>query len=104
MRIIKDKLDIAIDRIDENTTLFYQNKVDEGYAKLDETLEIIGITIDDILRYQEESKIERTSEVKLVQILTEAMHALEVKDVLLLSDILLYELKEAFNEIREEII
>lgn len=104
MRIIKDKIDIAIDRIDENTKLFYQNKIDEGYAQLDETLRIIGIAIDDILRFQKESKNESASEAKLVQVLTEAMNALEVRDTLLLSDILLYELKEVFNEIREELI
>ena len=101
MDTLQKSLDIAIERIDENTKLFYQNKTQIGYKELDETLRLIGIFIDEYLKYQEDLGVDKTDETKLIEILSNAMNALEQQDGLLLSDILQYELMEMLIEIRE---
>lgn len=103
MALTIDKLDDVIETIDVNTDLFYQNKIDEGYKNLDNTLGKISGIINDVIMYQEESGKDTQGE-KIISILTEAMKALENKDALLLADILQYDLKELFEEIRNELI
>lgn len=103
MSIIKSKIDDAIQFIDLNTDLFYQNKIDEGYKKLDNTLVKISDAIEEVIKYQENSGQDIQGE-KIVGILTEAMDALEKKDTLLLADILQYELKELLEEVKSELL
>jgi hypothetical protein len=103
MSIIKSKIDDAIQIIELNTDLFYQNKIDEGYKYLDSTLVKISVAIEEVIKYQENSGQDIQGE-KIVGILTEAMDALEKKDTLLLADILQYELKELLEEVRSELL
>lgn len=103
MKELQESLEIAIKRIDDNTNLFYQNKMDVAYKELDETLRIIETTIDNILKYNGNIGIKEDIESKIVEILYEAMKALEVRDELLLSDILQYELKEILTKIKDSI-
>ena len=93
MSILKEIIDDAIKAIDINTDLFYQNKIDEGYKQLDNTLIRISNAVEEIIRYQQESGHYVQGE-KIVGILTEAMQALESKDALLLADILNYDLRK----------
>ena len=55
MSIIKSKIDDAIQIIELNTDLFYQNKIDEGYKYLDSTLVKISVAIEEVIKYQENS-------------------------------------------------
>lgn len=103
MGIDIEKIDDTIQAIDINTELFYQNKIDEGYRKLDSTLGKISFVIEDIIRYQEQSGQDVKAK-RFVEILTEAMRALENKDALLLADILQYDLKEMLEDVKEELI
>lgn len=103
MSIDIEKIDDAIQAIDINTELFYQNKIDDGYKNLDSTLGKISFVIEDIIRYQEQSGQDVQAK-RFVEILTEAMRALENKDALLLADILQYDLKELLEEVKEELI
>jgi len=88
----------AIEDIDELTMLFYQQKNQEGYAKLDDTLTSISNAVDFIGRYpnQVSYPMEHINEI-----LNAAMASLEKKDVILLSDILLYELKTYLEKTME---
>lgn len=103
MSIIKSKIDDAIQIIEINTDLFYQNKIDEGYKYLDNTLVKISEAIEEVIKYQDSSGQDIQGE-RIVGILTEAMKALEMKDALLLADILQYELKEILDEVRNELL
>lgn len=103
MRIVIGKIDDAIQLIDINTDLFYQNKLDEGYKLLDITLIKISDAIEEVIKYQDNSGQDIQGE-KIVGILTEAMKALEKKDTSLLADILQYELKELLEEVRSELL
>ncbi|MDI9508282.1 MAG: hypothetical protein QM217_00430 [Bacillota bacterium] len=103
MGIVVSKIDEAIGLIDINADLFYQNKIDEGYRQLDNTLVKISEAIEEVIKYQDQSGQDIQGE-KVVGILTEAMKALEMKDTSLLADILQYELKEIFEEVRSELL
>lgn len=103
MSIIRGKIDDAIQIIDYNTDLFYQNKIEEGYKHLDNTLVKISDAIEEVIRYQNDSGQDIQGE-KVVGILTEAMKALEMKDALLLADILQYDLKEILEDVRNDLL
>jgi hypothetical protein len=103
MSIVISKIDEAIQLIDTNTELFYQNKTDEGYKHLDYTLVRVSEAIEEVIKYQDKSGQDIKGE-KIVGILTEAMKALEKKDTSLLADILQYELKEIFEDVRSELL
>lgn len=102
MDLVKS-IDIVIKKIDENTNMFYQDKKNIGYVELNETLMLIGKVIDAILIYEEKIIGQKISENKYVEILSEAMVALERRDELLLSDILEYDLKDMFIQLKESI-
>lgn len=104
MKALQESIDAVIKKIDENTNLFYQNKKSNGYEELNETLQIISNVIDEVLSYEQKILGEKVSEIKLVEILSDAMTALEKRDALLLSDILVYDLKEFFIQYRESLI
>ena len=103
MDILKKKLDIALQSIDETTDLFYQNKVNEGYKQFEETLTVLTDTVNEIFNYKSQGHELGIEESKLIEVLTKAMNAMEEKDALLLSDILSYELKELFQQIIDTI-
>lgn len=103
MSILRSKIEETIQIIDNNTDLFYQNKIDEGYKHLDNTLIKISDTIEEVIKYQSQCGKDIQGE-SIVGILTEAMKALENKDALLLADILQYELKEVLEEVKSELL
>ena len=99
MEEIKIEITDIIKSIDETTTDFYQQKTDEGYKSLDITLELLILGINHILEYNSENNGIKIDEQQLNNLLTEAMKAIESKDVILLSDILQYDIKELFEDI-----
>ena len=104
MENIGDKIKEVINGIDKTTDLFYQNKINDGYIQLENMLFTINETVNAISNYKK--NIDNNccfDENKLNTILTEAMNALEVRDSLLLADILQYDLKEMFVEVNTKI-
>jgi len=97
--MIKGKLEEAIISIEKTTDLFYQNKVNEGYKQFENTLLVLTNTINGIFEHKVQGNEIGIEESRLVEVLTEAMNAMEAKDALLLSDILNYELKELFEQV-----
>lgn len=85
--------------IEKTTELFYQQKIDEGYKELNHTLIMLTDTMNHIFTYKAEGYDIGVEEDHLVQVLTEAMNALEMKDVILLSDIMQYDLKELLEKV-----
>ena len=94
---LKYLLEESILLMRQTTELFYQQKTDEGYQQLDSTLAVLTETMGRIFKYKEEGHDILIDEHQLVQVLTEAMKAMEEKDTVLLSDILQYELEELLN-------
>lgn len=88
-----NKAEDIIQLIGDVTTLFYQNKINKGYQRLEKLIDIIDITMTE-LHSEDIVKIE---ERNITTILADAMKAMEQQDALLLADILEYELKEVFQ-------
>lgn len=99
MRDLKDKLEESIQSIGITTELFYQQKIEQGYKQLEYTIAILIDTTNSIFKYKAENHDILIDEKQLVQVLADAMEAMEVKDTVLLSDILQYELIELLDKI-----
>ena len=69
--------------IAQTSRLLYQNKVEEGYAKMNEVFAYI-------ISYMNEQSSDKIMVIN--QILTQALKAMEEKDAVLLADILRHEL------------
>lgn len=99
MEDLKNMLNESIQSIERTTDIFYQQKNKQGYKELENTLALLTQTMNEIFTYKLEGHEVGIDENQLIQVLTEAMKAIEVKDTVLLSDILQYELKELFNKV-----
>ena len=89
-KIIKD----VVNEIEITTNLFYQQKNQEGFAQLEGIVYLLNNITNSISKLESEGNHVNIDIVKINQILTDAMNALENLDTILLSDILNYELKE----------
>jgi hypothetical protein len=88
----------AIQAIDNTTILFYQQKNQEGYLSMDQTLNVLIQTTTQIINYKSEDNKIHIEEQELNTVLGNAMTAMEQGDMILLSDILVFELKSMFNQ------
>lgn len=92
-------LEESIQSIEETTMMFYQQKIEEGYKLLENTLTLLTNTMNCIFNYINDGNDIGVNQEKLIEVLVKAMKSIEVKDIILFSDILQYELKELFEEI-----
>lgn len=93
----KDLIISILEDIETVTDLFYQDKENQGYYGLALLLTKLNSLIELFLSGKE--IIEKEKQEQLLNIMTQAMNAMEEKDIVLLSDILQYELKEKLEEI-----
>ncbi len=80
--------------IDNMTELLYQEKVTEGYAKLNSVVTQMDQLINSIVAYQNQTNEKIIDEVKLLGSVEEAFQAMESQDIVLLADIFSYDIKE----------
>ncbi len=90
-----NKIKEIILMIEKTSSLFYQNKMNEGYFELEKLITYISDTMNELFQ----THIINADEKNILNILKSAMDAMEQKDTLLLADILEYELKEIYLEI-----
>jgi replicative DNA helicase len=93
MMNLKSEIFEVLQSIEHTTTLFYQQKNQEGYQALDRTLNSMIQSIDQIYRYQKENNKIYIEENELNTVLGKAMTAIQQGDMILLSDILIFELE-----------
>lgn len=93
---MENKIKDIINLISNVTNLFYQNKVQEAYQKLQQLLEALAIVVDEF--YQ--GGILGADDTTILEILKEVMCAMEKKDTLLVADMLEYELKDALLKLK----
>ncbi len=98
MKEIKNNLNEIIHEINDVSNYLYQQKLNQGYTKLNVTLANITNVVDDVYLYMKENNL-AFDENRLVSNLTLAMKAMEGKDSVLLADILVYEIAEQLKEI-----
>ncbi len=103
---MKEKLMIEINQLVNEITVvtdyLYQQRLSEGYKGLDGLLANIMTVIDQLFSYKTSASFS-FDENKLVKSLTEAMKAMEVKDSIMLADILSLDIMEQFTDIEYKI-
>lgn len=96
---IKNNVINLIENIEEMVICFYQQKKEQGYAKLDETLNLLGNVMDE-LSYLKKENDKLSFDLDSMNIaLNHALVALQEKDTILFSDILNYELLTQLREV-----
>lgn len=95
----KKVVETTIQIIRETTELFYQQKVKEAYAKMQETIDNILKAVDVLHEYMVKNEGFGLEEERLVTSLTDAMNAMQAGDTVLLADILEYDFVEYLQEL-----
>lgn len=94
---LKNSIRDVVNAIDQNVTLFYQQKNSESYQLLNNTLNVLVQLVDLISVYNSENSEIYIDEKKLNAIFGEAMKAMENGDMILFSDILVFDLIPLFE-------
>ncbi len=95
----KDIVSKSVKEIEEVVELFYQQKLQEALIKFEGVIGSIMTSIDTLFIYKSEHEEFELDEVKITNILKDAMKALEDGDMVLLADILQYDYLEYMQEI-----
>ncbi|MBE5963193.1 MAG: hypothetical protein E7256_17735 [Lachnospiraceae bacterium] len=103
MKELKNLLERAMKEISDTTDLFYQQKDQEAFSKLNATLVITSSVMEQLFATLNTEVHPDFDQNELVSILTNAMNAMEEKDTVLLADILRYELLEQFEQIAAQL-
>lgn len=93
----------TIDSIEETCTIFYQQKNDEGYQLLDTTIRLLTSVIEELYTLKSKGINIGINENILMIKFSEAMDALQIKDTILLSDILQFEVLELIKIVKRTI-
>ncbi len=93
----------AIQIVRETTELFYQQKIQEGYTKMQDAIAGIMQVVDVLHEYKSVHEEFSLDENRIVGSLTEAMNAMETGDTVLLADILEYDFIEYLQELSSEL-
>lgn len=100
---IRNHIVDLISNTEEMAICFYQQKIEEGYVKLDEVFNQLGNVMDEVA-YLKKERIDLQINIGCMnEALSNALQALQDKDTVLFSDILNYELLEQFRNLVKEI-
>lgn len=91
----KEIIDKIVDLISNVADLFYQDKLHEGYVRLEELLGELSLTVENLYQVG----ILSAEDTSILDILKEIMCAMEQKDTLLIADMLEYELKDTLLQL-----
>lgn len=99
------KLDIvkALESIEGTTILFYKQDENKGFQMLEETVIKLAKAIEGILLFNSKNNSQIIGDEMLNKALTDLTNAIEVRDVILISDILEYEIKIMLQNIKEKV-
>lgn len=103
MEELKEKIDIASEKIEEASDLFYQHKDHEGYLRLDQVIGTLMELAEGLKQAVSENPELELNAEDFLATLNEAVDALEERDTVLLSDILQYDLIEQLDILKERI-
>lgn len=97
----KEQIIGTIDKVQEVVDFFYQQKNKEAFEKLTVTIDEMIVTADNLMSYKNEHESFEFNEIKLCEILKDAVNALEAEDEVLMADILQYDFMEYINDLLE---
>ena len=98
---IKDLLQQTVLAIEGVTDLFYKQKEKEGYQDLNKTIGLISNSMDQLIGSIGDNEVPEQCQ-EIIKHLEDALRAMEVRDTILLADILQYELKEKFETLIDQ--
>jgi hypothetical protein len=98
MIVLREQIESIIREIEEVSDCLYQQQVTKGYELLNSTLGKIMDISDKLFAMKKENLIDFDIQ-GLFETLTSAMQAMEVKDSVLLADILVYEVAGQLQDI-----
>ena len=95
----KELVEKTLEEVKESVDLFYQQKIGEALQQFDVVLGKVMTMVDTLFAYKESHEEFALDEDKVKSALTEALSALEEKDMILLADIIQYDFVEYVEEV-----
>lgn len=96
---MKENIQAMVLKIHKITDLMYQQKQGEAFQEFGVCLNELTLITEQFFTLKMQGILSTFDEQKYLQILKEAMNALEIRDDVLLADILNYDLTEQLEEI-----
>lgn len=103
MNDLKKEIEMIITELEAIVEMFYQQKTQDAYLKLDSALEKIMTMTGSVQNYQENYPTKTINMEDLLNALKETLEAMEEKDAILVADTLKYEVVEKLNDIAAQI-
>lgn len=95
----KELVGKTLEQIEQNMELFYQQKTSEALGEFQQVLTELIKMVDILFEYRDNHDGFSLDEEKVKNALTEAMNALEEGDLILLADVIQYEIVEYVKEL-----
>ena len=103
MKDLKKEIETVINDLDSIVEMFYQQKVQEAYSELNAALGKIMEITEVVQNYTAQNSDKEINMDILLNALKETLSAMEERDVVLVADVLKYEVIEKLNDIAEQI-
>lgn len=103
MKDLKKEIETVINDLDSIVEMFYQQKVQEAYSELNTALGKIMEITEVVQNYTAQNSDKEINVDILLNALKETLSAMEERDVVLVADVLKYEVIEKLNDIAEQI-
>lgn len=103
MEDINKRINKVIQDIDEITAMFYQQKNNDAYIRLERLISEIAQMIDLLYTLPMDQEIRENNTKLLTETLQETLQAMSAGDTVLVADILKYEVSERLTNIAEEL-
>ena len=103
MKDLKKEIETVINDLDSIVEMFYQQKVQEAYSDFNTALGKIMEITEVVQNYTAQNSDKEINMDILLNALKETLSAMEERDVVLVADVLKYEVIEKLNDIAEQI-
>ena len=103
MKDLKKEIETVINDLDSIVEMFYQQKVQEAYSELNTALGKIMEITEVVQNYTAQNSDKEINMDILLNALKETLSAMEERDVVLVADVLKYEVIEKLNDIAVQI-
>ena len=103
MKDLKKDIETVINDLESIVEMFYQQKVQEAYSELNTALGKIMEITEVVQNYTAQNSDKEINMDILLNALKETLSAMEERDVVLVADVLKYEVIEKLNDVAEQI-
>lgn len=103
MKDLKKEIETVINDLESIVEMFYQQKVQEAYSELNTALGKIMEITEVVQNYTAQNPDKEIYMDDLLNALKETLSAMEERDVVLVADVLKYEVIEKLNDVAEQI-